>query len=137
MINGAAVIACLEKAAGRKLAEPELVIHRISLLMNASLQLPPVPKACRLSFALYGLAVLYAEVTQKMPGYSKSENATHFERFVWLVLRPPEFLLTGSAVKTGIQKLALKQNPAFARDVQGAIGKWPDSGDTAANSFDA
>jgi len=72
---------------------------------------------------VYTLALIYAHQTGLLPAFSNCENETRFERFVHALPAPSRLRLTPNRLKAAIRRLNLKNNPGFARDLDGLNSK--------------
>ena len=67
---------------------------------------------------VYQLGLIYARHTGAMPGYTNSDNQTHFERFAGAVLARVAPRVTQNQLRAMIRKLDAKNNGRFQDDLK-------------------
>jgi hypothetical protein len=66
---------------------------------------------------VYSLALIYADQTGSLPGFSNSDNETRFERFAVSVAKRVVPTATRSQLKYAIKKIDAKHSAQFKNDL--------------------
>ena len=73
-----------------------------------------------LAVLVYRLAVIYTRYTGALPGYTKSDSQTVFEKFADAFLRPLTPRATENQIRSTLHAIDPKRNKQFDLDVRGA-----------------
>ena len=72
---------------------------------------------------VYSLALIYADQTGLLPGFSNSDNETLFERFAYCVIKYVAPMTTQNQLKYAIRKIDPKHSAQFRHDLEFIAGE--------------